>query len=327
MLTVRPFRNEDPPRLLSLWTSSQRHGSRARLMPLSRNILEMQVLGQPFFDPRSIMLAVDEHQIVGYVHTAFGPGRDGSRLDRKKGQICFLCVDPMYPDPWGAARVLLAAAERYLTEQGAEEIYGGSPRPTAPFYLGFYGGGEPIAFFDSDRFIIQVFQEFGYRTVHKTTRLGLDLKTFDPPIGPAFLGWRSRLMLEFDENPRARTWWEACSLAHFDWLEVRAFLGRTQQPVARVRVRTVNPGADDDAPVCAAAWDAALTDVRVHPDFMKQGVASYTLSETLRHLIAGKNVSWIEAHIVDEMPSINSLLRSLGWREIETGTVFYKTTE
>ena len=70
MLTVRPFRNEDPPRLLKLWRRTQR--SRDKLPPLpslSIERLQAQVLGLPMLDRRSIMLAFNDETPVGYIHT------------------------------------------------------------------------------------------------------------------------------------------------------------------------------------------------------------------------------------------------------------------
>ncbi|MDR2754908.1 MAG: GNAT family N-acetyltransferase [Planctomycetaceae bacterium] len=324
MLTIRPYRNEDPPRLLSLWKRSQRQGTRTRLMSLSMNTLQMQTLGIPFLDRCSILLAFENQEPVGYIHTTLAPNADGFSLNRRSAHICFLCVDPAYHDLWGAARALLHSAEHYFVEQGVEEIYGGSPRPSAPFYIGFYGGSEPIAFFDSDQYLIQVFLEMGYQIFKNTARFHLDLFDYIPPMTSAMVQWHSKLDIEFNETPKPRTWWDACAYANFEWIEAVAFLSNTHRPVARIRVRIANPDIDEAQVLYGGTWDAGLMDVRVHPDFYRQGVAAYTLAEMLRYLVGKNQIRQIEAHIDEDSVSMYSLLRSLLWNQIDTGKIFRK---
>jgi ribosomal protein S18 acetylase RimI-like enzyme len=325
MLTIRPFRNEDPPRLLSLWTKSQRQGTRSQLMPLSMNTLQSQVLGLPFFDRRSIQLAFENHEPVGYIHTTLGPTPDGFGLNRRTGHICFLCVDPAYPDLRRVAHQLLCAGEQYLAGQGVEEIFGGSPRPSAPFYVGFYGGSEPIAFFDSDQYLIQVFLESGYQIFKNSARFHLELTDYLPPMTSAMVHWHTRLDIEFDEKPMVKSWWMACAHANFEWLETRAYLSATHRPVALIQIRITNPDAEEESQALyGGTWDAGLMDTRVHPEFHRQGVAAYTLAETLRYLVGKKQIRQIEAHIDEDVTTMYPLLRSLLWNQIDTGKIFRK---
>lgn len=324
MLTIRPFRNEDPPRLLKLWTKSQSQQNRSDLVQLSMSSLQMQTLGLPFFDSHAIMLAFDGDDAVGYVHTTLGPNRDGSDFSATSGQICFMAVDPEYPDLWGAARILLHAAEDYLLLQGVTEIFGGSPRPCAPYYIGFYGASEPIGIFDSDAHLIQIFQEAGFETVMKTTRYRLGLRKYTPPMTPITVGWRSQLEIKFNESAPSKTWWEACSFANFEWYEATASLLSTNRPIARIRVRISDPDTEHEQLLYGGTWDAGLMDIRVHPDFHRKGVAAYTLGEMLRYLVCKGEVFRIEAQIDQSDPSLNALLKSLGWQAIDTGTVFRK---
>ncbi|MDR1141517.1 MAG: GNAT family N-acetyltransferase [Planctomycetaceae bacterium] len=324
MLTIRSYRNEDPPRLLSLWKKSQQQGTRTRLMPLSMNTLQMQILGLPFLDRRSIFLAFENQEPVGYIHTTLAPTPDGFNLNHRSAHICFLCVDPVYQDRWGVARELLRAGEQYLAEQGVEEIFGGSPRPSAPFYIGFYGGSEPIAFFDSDQYLVQVFLEAGYQIFKNTARFYLNLPNYIPPMTSAMVQWHSRLDVEFNETPVPKTWWDACAYANFEWIEATAFLNTTHRPVARIRVRVANPDMDESQVLYGGTWDAGLMDIRVHPDFYRQGVAAYTLAEMLRYLVGKNQIKQIEAHIDEDSVSMYPLLRSLLWNQIDTGKIFRK---
>lgn len=322
MVHIRPFRNEDPPRLLSLWKKCQRRNP--PLVSLSMNALQMQVLGMPFWDRRAIMLAFEREKAVGYVHTTLGPSSDGSRLDSSTGQICFLCVDPAHTDRWAVANALLQAAERYLTNCGAKTIYGGSPRFCAPFYFGFHGGGEPIGFFDSDQYLIQTFLSAGYLPCKRTVRFRLDSSQYVPKTTPSMLGWAPRLVIEHDLYPNPRTWWEAMAQAGFHWSESVAYLTSSRRPVARATLRIVHPDFEQDDNLYGKNWDAGLVYVGVHPDFQHQGIAAYLLEETVRHLMLQGQIADIEAQVTDDSPFVQTLLRSLNWKEIDTGTLYQK---
>ena len=298
---------------------------RSRLIPLSMNILQMQTLGLPFFDPRSIMLAFDDDTPVGYVHTTLGPSPDGFNLSSRTGQICFLAVNPECSDPVSVARALLEAAEKYLIDLGVEEIYGGSPRPCAPFYIGFFGGAEAIGFFDSDTHLIRAFHEAGYEVFKNTVRFHLDLRDFKPRITPIVVGLMEKLDIFINDLPKPKTWWEACSFANFSWMEASARLKSNGRPVARIRVRVANPDMEDEDVLYSGTWDAGLMDVRVLPDFHRQGVAAYTLGEMLRYLVMQGQAEQIEAHIAEDSATMYPLLRSLSWREIDTGKIFLKS--
>lgn len=286
--------------------------------------LQMQTLGIPFFDPKSIQLVFDGSTPVGYAHTTLGPASDGSDFSRETGQICFLCVDPEYPDLWGASRTLLYHAEEYLRNQGVREIYGGSPRPCAPFYIGFFGGAEPIGFFNSDPHLIQVFQELKYETFQTTTRYRLGLTNYVPQVTQATLRWRSELDIRCRTHPKPKTWWEACALANFEWFEVFASLVGTGKSICRIRARVASPDTEVDNILYGGTWDAALMDMRVHSDFVRRGVGAFCLGEMLRCLVQQSQAMQIEAHLIDSDKSMNRLLRYLDWSVVDTGVIFRK---
>jgi ribosomal protein S18 acetylase RimI-like enzyme len=336
MLTVRPFCNEDPPQLLSLWRKSQMRGNRSKLTPLTMGILQSQILGIPFFDPHSIWLAFSDGNAIGYIHTCLSPNESLSGFTNKSGHICFIAVDPSYDDAVLCTRILIRAGTQYLRNLNVKEIFGGSfhpfhplhPLSPPPFYTGFYGGAETIGFFDSDSHIARGFLDSGYIAKANTIRYSLKLSGYTPPVTINTVEWRQNLTLMFTA-PTATNWWEACSIAHFDYIDVTAYLNSSGKPISRARVRIVNPTPEDNGldvgNMYVESWDAALTNIRVHPDYHQSGVGAYTLGETLRQLVAQKMVARIEAHVLEEIKALNMLLLAMKWEKIDTGKIYYKS--
>ena len=274
--------------------------------------LESGPLFMPFFDRREIQLALVDGLPVGFAHVGFGPDPSGSGLSSNIGHIAVVAVAPETPEPVVVCQELIQAGEAVLLQSGSHVIYGGSPRPSLPFYLGLYGGAESIGIFDSDWPVGKAFRLLGYGIHQKTVRFQRELTDYFPPFTPSMLRWKSKLQLDINDCPSAKNWWDALSLAQYDWIELTAIHKETHLPVAQVRVRLDTQG------------NAALTDLRVRPDFHRQGVGTYILAETLRRMIAQNNAACIEAHIAGNCSPLHGLLKILDWKVVETGTIFIK---
>ncbi|MDR2642329.1 MAG: GNAT family N-acetyltransferase [Planctomycetaceae bacterium] len=330
MFTVRPFRNEDPPKLLSLWRKSQLRGNRAKLMPLTMGILQSQILGIPFFDPRSIWLAFEDGKAVGYIHTCLSLDTSCCDFSDKSGHICFIAVDPSCEDAVVCTRVLIRAGTQYLREHNVKEIFGGSISPllSPPFYTGFYGGGEAIGFFDSDTHLVQGFLDSGYVVKANTVRYSLKLSGYIPPVTVNTVGWRQNLKVDFDTKLKPRNWWEACLLAHFEFIEATAYLNSSNIPIAKARVRVANPTPEENGTdfgkMYVEPWEATLTDIRVQKDHHQNGIGAYILGELLRYVMFHYTVARIEAHVHEELNPLNKLLLAMQWEKADTGKIYHK---
>ena len=324
MLTIRSFRNEDPPRLLELWRKTQlRQDGFVPLIFLSSNQLQAQVLGLPMLDNRSIMIAFDQDVPIGYVHTTLAPADGGYSFDPSTGQICFLCVDPKYHDVSGAARALIRAGEEYLFELGVQKIYGGSPSPSAPFYTGFYSGGEAIGILHADQGIVNAFHESGYLVHQKTGWFHFDLRNYSPDVALEMIGYYAELAIEIREIPGAQTWWEGCIQANGVWIDALAYLIQTNRLIARLRMRVSYPDMENVLAMYGGTWLASLIELRIHPDFAADGTQRYLLGEAIRYLAAQNQVVQIEAHVAENSP-LFALLHSQSWKERDSGSVFVK---
>ena len=337
MPTVRSFRNEDPPRLLALWRRTQRcqyeyRDDYASTFPLSLNQLQTQILGLPMVDASSVMLAFEGHNLVGYIHTILVPSRDGYAFDNTVGQICFLCVDPDCSDALETASALIQAGENYLASRGAQKIFGGSPSPSAPFYTGFYGGGEAVGILHSDQISIDAFQAANYQIHQKTCWFYYNIQ--HSLTAYSVLDFSAEMASHYEfyhikigEVQKAKTWWEGCTLANGMWYDAMAHSIQEKRPVARLRVRITCPDAspemEDVSALYGRTWLASLIELRVHPDFTNERMQDILLDELIRYLIAHNQVFRIEAHAAEGSP-LFALLRRQSWKERGNGSVFVK---
>ena len=324
MLTIRSFRNEDPPRLLELWRQTQQcRDDYAPLIALSHNQLQSQILGLPMLDNQTIMLAFEADTPVGYVHTTLAPADDGHTFNNTVGQICFLCVDPACSDVSRTAAALIRAGENYLSELGAQKIYGGSPSPSAPFYTGFYGGGEAVGILHSDKVVVDAFHEANYQVHQKTAWFHFDLQNYSPTVTLEMVGYYAELAVEIQEIPISKTWWEGCAHAHGIWFDATAYSVQTGRPVARLRTRISYPDTEGILAMYGGNWLASFMELRVHPDSLNDGTQRYLLSEVVRYLAAQNQVVQIEAHVAEGSP-LFTLLGGQSWQERDSGLVFVK---
>jgi len=274
-------------------------------------------------DARMVLIAFDDGTPTGYVHTMPVPSEDGYSFDHTAGQICFLCVDPQYPDASGAASELLEAGERHLTALGAQKIFGGSPSPSVPFYTGFHSGGEAVGLLLTDELVINAFRRANYEVYQKTVWFHYDLQDDIPTLTAELLAYADEIEVEIAETPPAKTWWEGCAFAHGIWFDATAYSLRSNRPVARLRTRVTYPDTENTLTMYGGTWLASLMELRVHPDFANEGIQKFLLGELIQYLISYNQIVQIEAHVA-ESTLLCTLLRSQSWIERGYGSVFVK---
>lgn len=272
------------------------------------------------------MLAFEENIPVGYVHTTLAPADNGHTLDNTAGHICFLCVDPQYHNVSGAAVSLILASEDYLSGLGAKKIFGGSPSPSAPFYTGFYSGGEAVGILHSDTAIINAFREANYHVHQKTVWFHFDLRKYSSDRTVDEVGYCAELAIEIHEVAAAKTWWEGCIHANGIWFDAVAHQVPLNRPIARLRMRVAYPDTENILAMYGGTWLASLMELRVHPEFANEGTKKYLLEEAIRYFAAQNQVVQIGAHVTEGSP-LFALLHGQSWRERDSGFVFVKNVD
>lgn len=322
MLSIRPFRNADPPKLVEIWRQYFSKESR-KVVPLSTPILLEHVLSIPFFDREGLFLALDEGVPVGFAHASFGPNRDRSDINAETGVVNLIMIVPVYPRPDELSRFLLEHCEQYLKSRGAKVIFGGPTRSSASFYTGLYGGSDPIGVYESDEVLLETYAAAGYDVLYNTLRFSCDLRNFQTPFTPKSVAWRRKLAIRFSDQPPTENWFQSCTTVHFNWFESSASLGPQGESLADIQIRIAQPldvlGLNVQIPPIAA-----LKNIRVVSDKLHQGIGTFLLGETIRRLAAEYHPSRIETIVMQEEETFVKFLRKLGWKEGEKCKTFLK---
>ncbi len=315
MLTIRPFRNVDPPAVAEIWRS--RAGQRGLVQPVSVDLFEQLIFGKPHFHASRLLLAFEDQRPLGFTHAAFGPSRRRDWISTHAGITCVIVVRPDCAETEVAGR-LLEASEAYLTGCGAKDLYGGAGVLLAPFYWGLYGGCAPPGVLDSDRVAKGLYQSHGYHSVEKTLICRRELSHFRPPTDRRLMQIRRRMSIHVTHDPQTRDWWDACTRGDFELTRYDLLLRGRSTPLATVMVRDMAPSNG-----MAPGQTAGILDVTVDRQHRRQALATFLLGEVFRRLV-DQGVTVVEGHASDQNAAAMGLCRKLGLEEIERGTVFRK---
>jgi GNAT superfamily N-acetyltransferase len=315
LIQYRPFRNNDAPLLAEIWRSQA--GQRGLMQPMSPAIFEDRVLNKAIFDRLGLILAVEDGRPVGFVHAGFGSLGDESAPSTELGVISMV----MLHAPSNVAQVadeLLRRAEDYLRQRGGKAIIAGGVHPADPFYLGLYGGSAMTGILQTDVAARQLFSTHGYREIKRYVVLQRELAHFRPTVDRQQMQIRRRIDFLTREDPRPKTWWDACTYGSFDRTVFELQPRGGGQPVAHVTFWDMEP--------LAASWGvhaAGLVGLSVDVDQRRQGLGTYLLGEALRHLHSA-GFALVEVHVGEDNITALALFGKLGFEPVDQTIVYRK---
>jgi len=314
VIEYRCFRNDDPPRLASVWRSTDL-GPLA-MQPMTTAELEAGVFSKPYFDRRGLIVATENDNIVGFAHAGFGPTADQKGIDTRVGST-LLAVVPPHSSEQEISDQLLVRCERYLRECGATCLLGGGSDVYRGFYLGLYGGSDLPGILDSSSMMQQMFERAGYRQQQRITVHRRPLEGFRVPVNRLHIAIRRRTVMHVIDEPERRTWWEAATT--------------TGVALRRYELRNKT----DDVLGSATFWDmqplsqgwgvvaAGLLHVDIEGPRRRQGLAQYLIAEAM-HDLSQEGVALIEAHTTDANVPASKLFEKLDFSQSGQGILFEK---
>jgi ribosomal protein S18 acetylase RimI-like enzyme len=323
VIQYRTFRNNDPPLILTLWNACELGRGAAR--PFSTDVFELFNYSQQFFDRNGLILASDDHGVVGFVHAGFAYQQDGAGLDRNTGVVAAIMVHPRRRRQ-GIGRELLRRAEAYLRDAGVREIRGGPAPLTDAFYFGLYGGSRPSGFLLSDPLAGPFLLANGYDVLEKHLVYQRNLTESRDPVSVRLLTVRRQTELAIADSPSNPSWWWYTHFGRWDSVGIDSLRFRLipkggGEPLAGVTVL----GLDQYIP----AWQQraiGLVDVHVDEDRRGQGYGQTLLVEVLKRL-RQELITVAEIHAPESNEVANAVIRATGFAAVDTGIVYRKAAE
>lgn len=316
MYKLRPFRNSDPPHLAEIWRSQP--PQRGLLQPVSAPLLEHAVFSKMHFDRAGFIVATLDDRPVGFVHAGFGPTEDRMGIDTSLGTTHMMMLRGGHEDP-ALADQLLTASENYLRASGATVLYVGGIQPLNSFYLGLYGGSEIPGVLESNEILRETCIRKDYRESCQISILQCDLVRFRQPFSRKVRQLKRIARLEETIDPVSRNWWEACV-----WGSQQRDCFQLVDTTAEKRV--IASASFWDIQPLSACWGfctAGMFDLYVEPDYRRQGMATYLMSEAFRRL-RHRGVVTIEAQTMSTNEAAIAFYHQQNFEEVDRGRVFRK---
>lgn len=314
MIHYRTFRNTDPPGLVEVWNAAFTGRGAVRL---HGNLWpELFLFSKPYFDPKSLLIAQADQQIVGFAWTGFGPNDSESALNTSSGVLCLLGIAPSHRRQ-GIGTELLRRAETYLRSRGSNQPFAGPMYPLNPYTFGLYGGSNSAGFLDSDPLARPFLACHGYAVESSCLVFRRPLKNALHVADGRFAAHRLRYHINTAPLQR-RTWWQECILGPIELYEYRLQDKLTGRSVASAFLWEME--------TYVSSWNEhaiGITDVIVAEEMRRQGLAKFLMVQTLRFL-QDQFYSMVEMQVhADNVAGIN-LLRSLGFEQIDVGHLYRK---
>lgn len=313
MIESRHFQNGDPPHLLRLWHEC--HLGRGAAEGFSIDAFETLIFGQPYFDPRGLIVATDGPRIVGYVHAGFGGNDSESDVSTERGVICAAMVHPQYRRQ-GIGRELVRRAEEYLRAAGAQQLLAGPAQPNDPFYFGLYGGSQASGFLESDPLAGPFFQSLGYVPHERHLVYQREISEKGDPVGIRLMNIRRNTKVGVPDPPLPQTWWWMTRMGRLDSLQLGLFPKTGGKPVAKVTVL----GLD----LYISKWQTraiGLVDLVVNEPEQRKGYGQAFLIEVCRR-VRNEMITLVEAHAPESNTGALAVLKSAGFTQLDTGVVY-----
>ena len=315
-ITYRSFLNSDLPHLVDIWRSQP--PQRALVQPMSIGLFDELVTSKQYFDPRGLILALEDGAPIGFTHAAFGPNDAESAVAKQMGVTHVVMVRPHHQRR-GIGRELLTRGEAYLRDEGAGVIYAGGIGHLDGFYLGLYGGSEMPGVLDSCPAAQQLFASAGYREIDRTLVFEREAATFRPPVDRRLMQWRRNAVVRVIHDPPARSWWKAST--HGNFAQMRLELDLKTPAAAGVASLTCWL-----METFSAAWGvhaAGIVDLVVAEPFQRQGLGMFLVGEAFQQLRL-QNVAVVEAQTMVHNTAAIGLYRKLGFAQVDAGAVYRK---
>jgi GNAT superfamily N-acetyltransferase len=162
------------------------------------------------------------------------------------------------------------------------------------------------------------FRDHGYREIDRTVVFQCQLSSFRAPVDRQQMSIRRRSQIAVVNDPPTHNWWNACTLGEFERVEYQLVDRALGKQLASATVRTL-----EHSPVSPGVRAAGIIEVAVDPTLLRQGMATFLLSETIKEL-AQQGFGYVEAQTMQRNAAAIRLYEKLAFQRVDSGAVFRK---
>lgn len=309
MIQYRPFLNTDLPLIVDFWSRLPTVAGLVRSIDVAT--LEKHIFSKIYFDRHGFFVATEEDRIIGFAHAGFPPTDDLSDLNRSAGVISQLRIEPR-DDRAQISHQLLTRVVEYCRSRGSEQVYAGCRFPYSPFYLGIYGGSRHPGILDDDVDSISAFTDFGFSVVDQVIIMQRLLDGFKTISDRQQMTVRRGYLINASTYPIEQSWWESCTLGMADRERFTVVNKRSKEVNGSVSFWDLKPQS-----LTSPKLSRGLYGLQTNPEFRRQGLATYLVGESLKHL-ASMGVARVEAQTEASDEASLKLFTKLGFQKFAT---------
>ena len=334
MISYRHFLNTDLRYLSEIW--EQQPPLRGQLAKLSLFQIEHLILAKPYFDPRGLILAVEEapqpeatvssvvprqpEKVHGFVHASFAPNVELSDVDRSMGVISMLQLGQNAGSLSNEiADRLISEALSYLRGCSASIVHAGSRFPSAPFYLGMYGGSDVPGVMAQDQEFLDALLRNGFQERDRVAVLRRPLAGFRPIGGRDQLMVRRKFQINTVMDPKEQSWWECCTLGMANRERFSIYHKQNQRVCGSVSFWDMEPLAASQGQMARGMYG-----LNVPEEFRRGGIATFLVSEALKYYMQ-QGVEFVEAQTLASDPAAIGVFGKLGFEQIDEGVLLSRS--
>jgi N-acetylglutamate synthase-like GNAT family acetyltransferase len=317
VVTIRTFHNSD---LAALAKVIREHFATAGLVTATNALqLDRFVCARLRFDPRQLLVAEDNQQIVGCCHwVPSGSGPDGGG---NGAMIALLCVSTP-TDRDAVAAQLLAAAEGDWRKESIDRVRAGATAADRSPYMGLLPHGAIAGIADQDRDTGRWLVAAGFTPSERLQVWEAPLNRWSVPFDRQLTQLRRTITIQRApqaiEGPLAdplRRWFDQCAMASYEVAIYQAIDSRRRTVLAEVEYWLDDPehGPSGEPAAILGRWQGAAPG---------SGELKLLLSESLREL-ATLQRSRVRICTRCE-PTQQTWMQSLGFHPGPIGAAFNK---
>ena len=313
-IAIRSYKNTDTHSICQVWNA---HHAGLSVGPITPLHFELAVLAKPYFDPSSLLMAVDGDEVRGFVHVSHRSTPDLTDVDEKRGVLSALCVVPHDEDA-EVATVLLNAADALNAKTGISSCISRPMPPDCPFYLGLGAGDSISGITTPDQRTYGWLVDAGWVPRVATSGWELYLDSFQTPVDRLQIQIRRNAHVDRLLDEPMLPWRQACLLGHTEPTGFQLTLRAEGTVVQQLLVWSVGQELMTAPESVVWIWPIEVSEA---PQSADQLV--FLLSESLRQM-AEDRVEVVRTYSDSAKTLVTSVLTRLGFRNAMNGVVLEK---